>query len=109
MLVVHVHVHVKADAIGAFQAASVENARNSVQEPGVARFDVIQQEDDPARFVLYEVWRDGEAMAAHKDTPHYQKWRDTVADWMAHPRRGVKHVPLFPTDPNAWETPSDAR
>ena len=109
MYAVCVHVHVTEGKVDDFIAATLENARGTIGEPGNLRFDVIQQEDDPARFVLYEVWRDGEAMAAHKDTPHYQKWRDTVADWMAQPRRGVKHVPLFPTDPNAWETPSDAR
>jgi len=96
MLVVHVHVHVKADAIGAFQAASVENARNSVQEPGVARFDVIQQDDDPARFILVEVYRTADDPAKHKETAHYKKWRDTVAGMMAEPRRAVKFTNVFP-------------
>jgi len=91
MLIVHVHVHVKPDAIEAFRDASVENARNSIQEPGIARFDVIQQMDDPSRFVLVEVYRTPEAAAAHKETRHYQVWRDTVADMMAEPRSSIKY------------------
>ena len=78
MLVVHVHVHVKPEYVEAFKAASVENAQQSVQEPGIARFDVIQQHDDPTRFVLVEVYRTPEAPAAHKETAHYAAWRDTV-------------------------------
>lgn len=98
MLVVHVHVHVKPEFVEAFRAASVENARNSVQEPGVARFDVIQQQDDPSRFVLVEVYRDAEAPARHKETAHYQTWRDTVADMMVAPRTAVKYDNVFPDD-----------
>ena len=98
MLVVHVHVQVKPDGIEAFRAASIENARHSVQEPGIARFDVVQQSDDPTRFVLVEVYRDAEAPARHKETAHYAKWRDAVADLMAEPRRSVKYVSLFPED-----------
>lgn len=98
MLVVHVHVHVKPDSVEAFREASVENARNSVQEPGVARFDVIQQNDDPTRFILVEVYRTTEAPAEHKQTAHYQKWRDTVADMMAEPRQAVKFGNVFPDE-----------
>lgn len=98
MLVVHVHVHVKPDSVEAFREASVENARNSVQEPGIARFDVIQQADDPTRFVLVEVYRDQEATVKHKETAHYAKWRDTVAPMMAEPRSAVKFSNVFPGD-----------
>lgn len=98
MLVVFVHVHVKPECVEAFKAASVENARQSVQEPGIARFDVIQQMDDPERFVLIEVYRGSEDPAKHKETAHYQKWRDTVAEMMVEPRQGVKYVNVFPDD-----------
>ncbi len=101
MLVVHVHVHVKAEAVAAFKAASVENASQSVQEPGIARFDVIQQDDDPTRFILVEVYRTAEAPAQHKETAHYAKWRDTVADMMAEPRQAVKFSNVFP-DEDGW-------
>ena len=90
MLIVHVHIQVKPDQVEAFKAASVENARNSRQEPGIARFDVFQQQDDPSRFVLVEIYRTAEAPAAHKQTAHYQKWAETVADMMAEPRFSVK-------------------
>ena len=96
MLIVHVFVHVKPDCVEAFTAASLENARHSLQEPGVARFDVIQQTDDPTRFVLVEVYRSPEAALAHKETVHYQRWRDAVADMMAEPRRSEKYRQLFP-------------
>ena len=98
MLIVHVHVHVKPEAVEAFKAASLDNARQSVMEPGVARFDVIQQADDPARFVLVEVYRSAEAPDAHKATHHYAAWRDAVAPMMAEPRRSVKYANLFPAD-----------
>ena len=101
MLVVHVHVHVKPDAIGGFKAASAENARHSVQEPGVARFDVIQQDDDPARFILVEVYRTADDPAKHKETAHYKQWRDTVAGMMAEPRRAVKFTNVFPGE-DGW-------
>jgi quinol monooxygenase YgiN len=101
VLIVHVFVHVKPDQIDAFKAASIENARNSVQEPGVARFDVIQQQDDPARFVLVEVYRSPEAPASHKETDHYEAWRDTVADMMAEPRSSIKYENVFPDD-SGW-------
>jgi len=99
MLVVHVHVHVKSESVEAFRQATIVNASSSVREPGVARFDVIQQEDDPTRFVLVEVYRTPEAAAQHKETVHYKTWRDTVADMMAEPRNGIKHTNVFPDDP----------
>ena len=102
MLVVNVHVHVKPDKIEAFKAASVENARNSTKEPGIARFDVIQQLDDPTKFVLVEVYRTSGDPAKHKETTHYQLWRDTVADMMAEPRKGIKFENRFPEDAE-WE------
>ncbi len=98
MLIVHVFVHVKPDQVEAFRAATIENARNSVQESGVARFDVIQQSDDPTRFVLVEVYRNAEASAQHKETDHYKAWRDTVAAMMAEPRTSIKYHNLFPDD-----------
>lgn len=98
MLVVHVMVHVKPEYVDAFRAATVENARLSVQEPGIARFDVVQQEDDPARFILVEVYRTPGAPARHKETAHYAKWRDTVAEMMAVPRTSVKYANIFPDD-----------
>jgi autoinducer 2-degrading protein len=98
MIAIHVYVHVKPESIEAFKAATVENARASRLEPGIARFDVFQQQDAPERFELIEVYRTMEATAAHKDTRHYQVWRDTVADMMAEPRRGVKFTPIFPRD-----------
>jgi quinol monooxygenase YgiN len=98
MVIVHVHAHVKPEHVEAFRQATVENARNSVREPGVARFDVIQQMDEPARFVLVEVYRTPEAALEHKETAHYKKWRDTVGDMMAEPRIGVKFSNVFPAD-----------
>jgi autoinducer 2-degrading protein len=98
MFIVQVYVHVKPESIEAFKAASVENARHSIQEPGIARFDVIQQADDPAKFVLVEVYRTPDDSARHKETVHYQKWRDTVAEMMAEPRSSVKYANLFPDD-----------
>jgi autoinducer 2-degrading protein len=101
MLIVHVFVHVKPEKIDLFKAASIQNARQSVKEPGVARFDVIQQKDDPTRFVLVEVYRTSDDPARHKETAHYQNWRDTVADMMAEPRSAVKYTNLFP-DEQGW-------
>ncbi|MBN1261284.1 MAG: antibiotic biosynthesis monooxygenase [Anaerolineae bacterium] len=98
MFIVHVFVHVKPEAVTAFQVATLENARNSVQEPGIARFDVIQQRDDPTRFVLVEVYRTADDPAEHKKTAHYQVWRDTVADMMAEPRTSIKYDNVFPDD-----------
>jgi quinol monooxygenase YgiN len=98
MLIVHVHAHVKPEFIEAFKQATVENARNSIREPGIARFDVIQQADDPSRFILVEVYRTTEAPAQHKDTAHYIAWRDAVAPMMAEARSSVKLVNVFPPD-----------
>jgi len=98
MIIVQVHVHVLSNFIEAFKQATVENARNSVQEPGIARFDVIQQGDDPTQFVLVEVYRTVDASAAHKQTTHYAKWRDTVQDMMAEPRSSVKFNNVFPEE-----------
>ena len=94
MLIVHVHVKVKPEFVEAFRLATIENARHSVQELGIARFDVIQQTDDPTRFVLVEVYRSVEATAQHKETAHYAKWRDAVATMMAEPRHSVKYNSL---------------
>ncbi len=101
MLIVHVHVHVKPEFVEGFRQATIENARASVQEAGIARFDVIQQQDDPTRFVLIEVYRTPEAAAAHKETAHYAKWRDAVAPMMAGPRQSVKYNAVAP-DPQDW-------
>ena len=96
MLIVHVHVHVKPESVEAFKTASIENARQSRLEPGIARVDVLQQQDDPTRFLLIEIYRTPEAPAAHKETAHYQLWRDTVALMMAEPRSSTKFTDLFP-------------
>jgi (4S)-4-hydroxy-5-phosphonooxypentane-2,3-dione isomerase len=98
MLIVHVHIKVKPEFIEAFRQASLENARNSVQEAGIARFDVIQEVDDPTRFVLIEVYRTAQDPARHKETSHYNRWRDTVADMMSEARRSVKYDNVFPDD-----------
>ena len=100
MFIVHVQVQVKPECVEAFKAATLANARASLQEPGVARFDVIQQTDQPAAFVLVEVYRDAAASAAHKATAHYPVWRDTVAAMMAAPRTSVTFNNVFPDDPN---------
>jgi quinol monooxygenase YgiN len=100
MQIVLVHVHVKPEFIEAFKQASLENASNSVKEAGIARFDVIQQVEDPARFILVEVYKTAEAPAAHKETKHYALWRDTVTEMMAEPRQGIKYTNIFPTDEN---------
>jgi (4S)-4-hydroxy-5-phosphonooxypentane-2,3-dione isomerase len=101
MLIVHVHVHVKSDCVEQFQQATLTNARASREEQGIARFDVVQQSDDPTRFVLIEVYRDPDAPARHKETQHYLTWRDRVAPMMAEPRQSVKFAPVFP-EPAQW-------
>ncbi len=98
MFIVHVHVRVKPDKVEAFRDETVRNASASCREPGVARFDVIQQQGEPTRFVLVEVYRSPEAAAAHKETAHYAAWRDAVAPMMAEPRHGVKYTNVFPED-----------
>jgi autoinducer 2-degrading protein len=104
MLIVHVFVQVRPETVDAFVAATLENARNSVQEPGVVRFDVVQQADDPTRFVLMEIYRTAEDPARHKGTAHYAAWRDAVEPMMAEPRRSVKYEARFP-DAAGWEMP----
>lgn len=101
MYIVHVYVHVKPEFVAAFRQASLENARSSVQEPGIARFDVIQQQEDPTRFVLVEVYRTAEAPARHKETAHYAAWRDAVAEMMVEPRSSTKYFNVFP-DEGGW-------
>ena len=98
MFVVHVHVHVKPESVDSFREATIENARNSVQESGIARFDVMQQMNDPTRFVLVEVYRTPNDSDRHKETAHYQTWRDTVAEMMAEPRQSEKYANVFPAD-----------
>jgi autoinducer 2-degrading protein len=101
MLIVHVMAHVKSDQVEAFKAATRENASSSVKEPGVARFDVIQQRDDPTRFVLVEVYRTDKAPSQHKETAHYRRWRETVEGMMAEPRSSIQYVNVFP-DEGGW-------
>ncbi|MEI7987987.1 MAG: antibiotic biosynthesis monooxygenase [Chloroflexota bacterium] len=102
MYIVLVHVRVKPEYIDSFCQASIENANNSYKEQGIARFDVIQQQDDPSRFILVEVYRDTNASLAHKETEHYKKWRNTVEIMMAEPRSGMKYTNVFPEE-LGWE------
>ena len=96
MFIVHVQIHVKPEFIESFKVATLANARASVQEPGIARFDFVQNQDNPARFVLVEVYRSVEANAAHKETAHYATWRDTVVNMMAEPRTRATFTNVFP-------------
>ena len=100
MLVVHVFVHVKPEYIDAFIKASKDNAQNSIQEPGIVRFDLIRQADDPAHFVLVEIYRTKDDPAKHKETDHYKKWRDAVENMMAEPRYSIKYDNIYPEDEN---------
>lgn len=102
MLVVHVHVRVRPGTAEDFLAATLVNARASLTEPGVLRFDVIQDQDDPQHVVLVEVYRDADDSAAHKGTPHYLEWRDRVAEMMAEPRASARFFPVFPADDESW-------
>ena len=102
MFIVHVFVHVKEEFVEEFKAVTIENAKNSIQEPGIARFDIIQQQDDLTKFVLLEVYRTYEDPARHKVTEHYLRWRDTVADMMAGPRTSIKYHNVFPED-EGWD------
>ncbi len=104
MIIVHVHVHVKSESVAAFKTAALDNASNSAREPGVIRFDVVQQEDDPTRFVLVEIYRTPDDPAKHKATAHYARWRDAVEPMMAEPRQSVKYSAVFP-EPKRWEMP----
>jgi quinol monooxygenase YgiN len=98
MLIIHVHIQVKPECLQAFQQTTLANARESVKEPGIARFDFLQESANPTRFLLIEVYREAEAQARHRETKHYQVWRDTVAPMMAEPRVSVKYTNLFPED-----------
>jgi len=102
MIVTFVHVWVKPDRVDDFIAASTENHKNSIQEPGNLRFDLVQDVADPAKFVIYEAYESDEAAAMHKETAHYLTWRNTVADWMAQPRKGEKHIIIAPTSKSLW-------
>ncbi len=102
MHIVLVHIHVKPESVDEFIEATLDNARNSTQEPGIARFDLIQQADDRNRFILIEVYKTPEAAAQHKETGHYARWRDRVAEMMAEPRRGIRYENLFPADSGWW-------
>jgi len=102
MFIVHVFVHVKPESVEDFKQAAFENAETSVKEPGIARFDVIQEQDDPTRFVLVEVYRTPNDPAKHKDTRHYVKWRDSVASMMAEPRSSIQYTSIFP-DEKGWD------
>jgi quinol monooxygenase YgiN len=99
MHLLHVTIHVKPEHLEAFKTATLANARASLAEPGIARFDVVQQQDDPTRFMLLEAYRTPADHAAHRETPHYAAWRDTVAPMMAEPRTAQKYTNLFPSDP----------
>jgi quinol monooxygenase YgiN len=105
MFVACVHVYVKPEHIEAFKAASLENAGSTILEPGNLRFDVLQQTDDPQRFLLYEVYRDEAGAKAHKLTSHYARWREAVEPWMAETRRSVLYQSLFPPREDQWSTP----
>jgi autoinducer 2-degrading protein len=98
VIILIVQIHVKADAVTAFEAATEDNAANSRLEPGVVRFDVLREQQDPTRFALVEVYRDQPAVGAHKTTAHYLRWRDAVADLMAEPRVGVAYSNVSPSD-----------
>ena len=101
MYIVHVHVHVKPEFTEVFKQATLINAKSSFKEPGVARFDVIQERDDPTRFLLIEVYRIKMDASRHKETVHYLRWRDIVAEMMAEPRKGIKYTNLYPDD-GSW-------
>jgi autoinducer 2-degrading protein len=102
MIVTCVHIHVKPDVISRFIEVTTSNHYESVKEPGNLRFDLVQQEDDPCRFMLYEAYESEESAAAHKNTAHYLKWRDTVSDMMAEPRMGVRYSIIQPKDKSKW-------
>jgi len=100
MLIVNVNIKVKPEHVEAFRKATVENAACSVEEAGIVRFDFLQQQDDPTRFLLVEVYGSADAPAKHKETGHYARWRDTVAPMMAEPRTSVKYTNIYPEDRN---------
>jgi quinol monooxygenase YgiN len=98
MPIVHVHIHVKPESVEAFRQATIANARESVKEAGIAHFDLLRQADDPARFLLIEIYRNDQAPARHRETVHYLTWRDTVAEMMAEPRIRVEYAAVFPAE-----------
>jgi len=102
MIVTLVHIWVKDQFVEDFIQATIDNHENTVKEPGNIRFDFISDVNDKTKFVLYEVFDSEEAVAAHKATVHYLKWRDAVADWMARPRQGLRHNVICPTDASLW-------
>ncbi|HOM99465.1 MAG TPA: antibiotic biosynthesis monooxygenase [Acidobacteriota bacterium] len=104
MIVIHVHSHVKPEFVVEFREATLRNARASLEEPGVIRFDVLQQEADPTRFLLVEIYRTAQDPTRHKEPPHYLDWRDTVAPMMAEPRHSVRYQAVFPAE-DRWELP----
>lgn len=95
MFVIAVTIFVKPEFIEPFKEATFDNARNTRKEPANVRFDVLQAEDDPGRFLLYEAYTSKDGVAAHQQTPHYQRWKESVADWMAQPRQRATHNSLF--------------
>lgn len=107
MIIVHVFVDVKPESVEAFKEASIENARHSIMEPGIVRFDLAQEQEAPHRFILIEIYRTPEDILRHKETSHYQRWRDTVEPMMATPRHSIKYAPVHPTDEEAWEGSRD--
>lgn len=102
MIVTCVYIHVKPEAVDSFINATKANHLDSVKEPGNLRFDIIRQSDDPYRFMLYEAYESEDTAALHKTTTHYLKWRDTVKDYMAEPRNGVKYEIIEPSDKTQW-------
>ena len=102
MHVVHVLVRVRPEAVESFRRATIDNARSSLKEPGIVRFDVSQRADDPTRFVLVEVYRSKDDPPQHRETPHYAAWRDAVGSMMAEPRAKIEYVNVFPEDAS-WE------
>lgn len=103
MFIVHVFIHVKPDCTEAFKSATLANVQNSIQEPGIARFDFIEQVEKPDHYGLVEVYRTPEDAVKHKETAHYMLWRDTVASMMAEPRSSMKFTNIAPND-EGWET-----
>ena len=101
MHIVHILIHVKNDKIEEFKNASLENAKNSLKEPGIARFDLIQQKDDPTRFLLLEVYRTPKDVVRHKETAHYKRWQETVEPWMQEARTRIIYQNIFP-DESGW-------
>ncbi len=102
MIVTCVHVVVKEENIEDFSEAIIKNHKGTVKEPGNLRFDVLQNADDPSKFLIYEVFKSEEAVAAHKKTAHYLEWRETVENWMAQPRQGIRYTVISPVDIDQW-------